>query len=119
MLSPTIRAGLFLIVYVVFAQSDRGSITDTIFDPAGTVVVGAAINAINGETGAVYPTLSTTTGNYCLEANRQVGSIYCFFSAAPGPSPPEPGAEPPENNSRPSGSFTVLALATALPSLAR
>ena len=82
MLSPTIRAGLFLIVYVVFAQSDRGSITDTIFDPAGTVVVGAAINAINGETGAVYPTLSTTTGNYCLEANRQVGIIYCFFSAA-------------------------------------
>src|SRR5579872_1868794 len=66
MSSTTIRACLFLIASAMFAQSDRGSITGTVFDPAGAVVAGAAINATNVETGAVYPTLSTATGNYTI-----------------------------------------------------
>lgn len=66
MSSTTIRAGLFLIAYGAFAQSDRGSITGTVFDPAGAVVPAAAINATNVETRAVYPTLSTATGNYTI-----------------------------------------------------
>jgi hypothetical protein len=66
MSSTTIRACLFLIVSAMFAQSDRGSITGTVFDSTGAVVAGAAINATNVETGAVYPTLSTATGNYTI-----------------------------------------------------
>ena len=48
------------------AQSDRGTITGTISDPAGAVVAGAAIEARNVATGAVYPVASSTTGNYTI-----------------------------------------------------
>jgi hypothetical protein len=57
---------LFLIPGVILAQGDRGTITGTIGDPAGAVVVGAAIEARHVETGAIYPTESTNTGNYTL-----------------------------------------------------
>jgi hypothetical protein len=57
----------FLLVAArVFAQGDRGTITGTIADPAGAVVATAPIEARNTETGAVYPTQSTATGNYTL-----------------------------------------------------
>ena len=48
---------VFLLVAtgVVFAQSDRGTITGTIADPAGAVVANAPIEARNVETGAAYP----------------------------------------------------------------
>src|SRR5215475_11356502 len=49
-----------------FAQSDRGTITGTISDPAGAVVAGAAIEARNVATGAVYPVASSATGNYTI-----------------------------------------------------
>jgi hypothetical protein len=51
---------------VVFAQSDRGTITGTISDPAAAVVASAAIEARNTETGAVYQAASSTTGNYTI-----------------------------------------------------
>src|SRR5205814_6501485 len=51
---------------VVFAQSDRGAITGTIADPARAIVAGAAIEARNVETGALYQTAATGTGNYTL-----------------------------------------------------
>jgi len=38
----------------MFAQSDRGTITGTIADPAGAVVAGAKIEAKNVATGAVH-----------------------------------------------------------------
>jgi hypothetical protein len=50
----------------VFAQSDRGTITGTVSDPAGAVVAAAAIEARNIETGAVYPVASSATGNYTI-----------------------------------------------------
>src|SRR5215471_11562642 len=50
----------------VFAQSDRGTITGTISDPAGAVVASAAVEARNIETGAVYPVATSTTGNYTI-----------------------------------------------------
>ena len=56
----------FLIVGVVFAQSDRGTITGTIADPAGAVIPNASIEVKNSETGAVYQAASTATGNYTL-----------------------------------------------------
>ena len=49
-----------------FAQSDRGAITGTVSDPAGAVVAGAAIQARNVETGVVYPTQTSNTGNYTI-----------------------------------------------------
>src|SRR5262249_18821023 len=38
----------------------------TVTDPAGAVVPGASIEAKNTETGAMYQTVSTVTGNYTL-----------------------------------------------------
>src|SRR5882762_9736963 len=49
-----------------FAQSDRGTITGTVSDPAGAVVPNAAIVASNTETGAKFETVSTATGNYTI-----------------------------------------------------
>src|SRR6185369_7768783 len=49
-----------------FAQTDRGTITGTISDPASAVIPGAQIQARNVETGAVYNTVSFSTGNYSL-----------------------------------------------------
>src|ERR1700730_9290541 len=59
-------AVLFLFALSTFAQSDRGTITGTISDPAGAVVAGAAIEAKNEATGAVSQVASTNTGNYTL-----------------------------------------------------
>ena len=56
----------FLLVLTLFAQTDRGTITGTINDPAGAVVANAAIEARNTGTGAVYPVASSATGNYTI-----------------------------------------------------
>jgi len=55
-----------LLAWVAFAQSDRGTITGTIADPAGAVVAGAAIEAKNIATGVTYQAASTSTGNYTV-----------------------------------------------------
>src|SRR5579872_4023056 len=59
-------ACIFLLGGLAFAQSDRGSITGVISDPAGAVVPAAAIEARNTATGGVYQVVSTATGNYTL-----------------------------------------------------
>src|SRR6476660_7779062 len=51
---------------VLFAQSDRGTITGTVADPAGSVVAGAPIEIRNVETGVVSRAASSATGNYTL-----------------------------------------------------
>src|SRR5215831_1877622 len=48
------------------AQSDRGTITGTVSDPAGAVVANAPIQAKHLETGAVYEAATSATGNYTL-----------------------------------------------------
>ncbi len=58
--------GIFLFVSAAFAQTDRGTITGTISDPAGAVVPNAPIEARNVGTGAVYPGASSATGNYTI-----------------------------------------------------
>ena len=50
----------------VFAQSNQGTITGTISDPAGAVVPTAQIEARNSETGVVYRGGTSGTGNYVL-----------------------------------------------------
>ncbi|MBN1566456.1 MAG: TonB-dependent receptor [Acidobacteria bacterium] len=57
---------LCLIVSVAGAQSDRGTITGTIADPAGAMVPNAQIEAKNINTGAVYQAASSQTGNYTI-----------------------------------------------------
>jgi len=56
----------FSFALAVFAQSDRGTITGTISDPAGAVVPNAPIGIRNVETGLVYQGASSATGNYTL-----------------------------------------------------
>src|SRR5438105_9340952 len=53
-----------LISTVCFSQSDRGTITGSVTDPAGAVVPGAHATARNTETGAIFETVTTSTGNY-------------------------------------------------------
>src|SRR6516165_10008617 len=57
---------LFVSAATLRAQSDRGTITGTISDPAGAVVANAAVEARNTETGAVYPVAASETGNYTI-----------------------------------------------------
>lgn len=49
-----------------FAQTDRGTITGTVSDPAGAVVANAPITVRNTETGAEYQAATSETGNYTL-----------------------------------------------------
>ena len=50
----------------MYAQSDRGTITGTVSDPAGAMIPGAALVATNPETGVEFHTLTTNTGNYTI-----------------------------------------------------
>src|SRR5215472_1332734 len=56
----------FAFAALAYAQSDRGTITGTIADPAGAVVPNAAVEIRNVETGAIYKAGATATGNYTL-----------------------------------------------------
>src|SRR6185436_17942145 len=67
----------------VFAQgSNSGTITGTVSDPAGAVIVGAAVEGKNIGTGVLYPTVTTETGNYTL-SNLPPGN-YEVTITAPG-----------------------------------
>jgi hypothetical protein len=57
---------LLILSVAAFGQSDRGTITGTVADPAGAVVPNAPIEAKNTETGAVFQAASSETGNYTL-----------------------------------------------------
>ena len=49
---------------VLFGQTDRGTITGTVSDPAGAVVSSAPLALANTGTGAQYQAATTETGNY-------------------------------------------------------
>ena len=65
-LIPITTSCLLLFASAVSAQSDRGTITGTVSDTSGAVVANAQIQARQLETGALFPTTSTDTGNYTL-----------------------------------------------------
>jgi len=71
----------FLIVITAVAQSDRGTITGTVSDPAGAVIANAPIQAKNVETGVVYEGATSTTGNYTL-AQLPVGNYQVTVALA-------------------------------------
>src|SRR5271169_4733584 len=58
---------LFGLTLLAFAQSDRGTITGTVADPAGAVVAGAAVEVRNAQNGAVYQVATSDTGNYVVQ----------------------------------------------------
>ena len=64
---------LLMFASAAFAQSDRGIITGTVTDSTGAVMANVAIQARQLETGAVFPTTTTSTGNYNL-SELPVGS---------------------------------------------
>src|SRR6185312_13143906 len=66
MRSLLLSAGLFVFALSIFAQSDRGTITGTISDPAGAVIAGAQIEAKHVDSGTVYNVASTGTGSFTL-----------------------------------------------------
>jgi hypothetical protein len=73
---------LILIAGPMFAQSDRGTVTGTVADPAGAVIPSASIEAKNMNTGAAYQAASTSTGNYTL-AQLPAG-VYQLSASVPG-----------------------------------
>jgi hypothetical protein len=66
MRSFCISAVLFVCALAALGQTDRGTITGTVSDPAGAVVANAPIEVKNTQTGAVYQAASSETGNYTL-----------------------------------------------------
>ncbi len=72
---------LFVLASAAFAQTDRGTITGTVLDPAGAVVPSASIEAKNGATGQQYTAGSSSTGNYTL-ANLPAGAYELSVTAS-------------------------------------
>ena len=66
MRSRWVLSFLFLAGVYSFAQSNQGTITGTVSDPAGAVVPAAQIEIKNTETGVVYRGGTSATGNYLL-----------------------------------------------------
>jgi len=63
---PGVSLSFSILALAAYGQSDRGTITGTVSDPAGAVVANAPIEAKLLETGAVYQAASSATGNYTL-----------------------------------------------------
>ena len=61
-----LNACVLLLASIAAAQSDRGTITGTVSDPASAVVPNAAVVATNTETGSLYQTVTTATGNFTV-----------------------------------------------------
>ena len=61
---------LLLSVVPLLAQSDRGTITGTVTDPSGAVIVGAAVSATNTATGIATKTASSSSGAFTIPSMR-------------------------------------------------
>jgi hypothetical protein len=62
----TALAFLLLSTLAAYGQGDNGSITGTIKDPSGASVVNVSIDVRNSETGAVFHSGTSNTGNYVV-----------------------------------------------------
>jgi hypothetical protein len=61
-----VASGVLAVSFAAFAQTDRGTITGTVTDPAGAVIPNAMVQAKNEATGVVYQAASSSTGNYTV-----------------------------------------------------
>jgi hypothetical protein len=57
---------LLLFASAMFGQGDRGTITGSVSDTTGAVIANAMVEAKQVDTGAVFPTTSTATGDYTI-----------------------------------------------------
>jgi hypothetical protein len=73
--------GVLIFAATVFGQTDRGTITGTVTDPAGAVVPSASVEARNIATSAVFNGATTNTGNYTL-ASIPAGNYEVTVNAA-------------------------------------
>src|SRR5262245_2738859 len=77
-----IIASCFLLAAAAFAQSERGSITGAVTDPAHAVVPRATVLATNTQTGVQYDSVTTQTGDYTIP--QVPAGIYSLTVEAPG-----------------------------------
>ena len=79
-------ATLLLILFVALpqavAQTDRGTITGTVVDPTGAVIVGAKVTAIHTGTKVATETATTTSGKYTIPGLRS--GMYDVIVEQPG-----------------------------------
>src|ERR1700704_580398 len=73
---------LCLCAVAALAQTATGTITGTISDPAGAVVATAPLVLKNNETGTVFQTASSSTGNYSF--SQLPASTYTLTVNVPG-----------------------------------
>src|SRR5258708_5636527 len=66
MKSLRLLVGLAAVNVALFAQTDRGTITGTVSDPANAVVANAQVEAKNVEAGTTFQAGTSGTGNYTL-----------------------------------------------------
>ncbi len=64
--SRLLGAIVFLNLFAAAAFGQTGSITGGVFDPSGAAVATAAINAKNVDTGAIFESGASNTGNYVI-----------------------------------------------------
>ena len=82
MRSLRILAALALFALVVFAQTDRATITGTVSDPTGALVANVPIELRNTETGSTYTAAtSQETGNFTLP-QLPIGTYQLTVTAA-------------------------------------
>ncbi len=74
--------GLALLAVYAFAQRDFGTITGTVKDPKGGVIIGAKITITENATGLNYQTTTGSTGDY-TRPNLKAGT-YTVTCEAPG-----------------------------------
>ena len=82
MRSLLLSAVFFLFALSIYPQSDRGTITGTVSDPAGAVVASVPVEARSTSTGLVYAAATSGTGNYTI-SQLPVGA-YDITVTAPG-----------------------------------
>src|ERR1700749_2623605 len=82
MRSVSLLTALFLCSVAAIAQTATGTITGTISDPAGAVVANAPLELKNSETGTVYQTASSSTGNYTF--SQLPAATYQLTAMVPG-----------------------------------
>jgi hypothetical protein len=66
----------------IWGQSDRGTITGSVFDPTGAIVPNAKITAVEAATGTTVETVSTSTGDYTIPSLS--AGMYNLKVQAPG-----------------------------------
>jgi carboxypeptidase family protein len=76
----SLAIGFFALSFAAFAQTDRGTITGTVADPANAVI-GAMIQAKNQATSFLYQAATSATSNYTIA--ELPASTYDVTVAAP------------------------------------